>query len=343
MRIAVLRLAAAVSGAVMIGMPARAQFSFVENLATGMLNAPFATATDALGNVYVADMGNHRIVRFNPSNVAGTFTTFGSLGSGIGQFFSPMGITLDSVGNVFVSDASNARIVRFDPNNFTGSFTTFGGPTAMFGQGTFYEPRQLLVDGVGNVIVADHNNKRVVRFNQGDFLGTFTSFESTMATPFHVVTGVARDAMGNIYASVDSSHALIRFDPNNFVGSFTTIGAPGSGVGEFSTPLGMATDILGRFYVADANNQRIVQFDPNNFLGSFRSFGSVGSGNGQFNVPTSVSVTNGGDIFVVDTQNDRISHWHTSMSVTPEAPGLVQLLPGLLPLGIVLAKRRRHT
>lgn len=34
---------------------------------------------------------------------------------------------------------------------------------------------------------------------------------------------------------------------------------------------------------------------------------------------------------------------HSPMSVTPEAPGLVQLLPGLLPLGFVALKRRRAT
>ena len=31
----------------------------------------------------------------------------------------------------------------------------------------------------------------------------------------------------------------------------------------------------------------------------------------------------------------------TPMALTPEAPGLMQLLPGLLPVGLLIAKRRR--
>jgi len=50
--------------------------------------------------------------RFDPSNFAGTFTSFGSAGSGSGHFFGPIGVALDG-GSVYVSDLANARIDRF--------------------------------------------------------------------------------------------------------------------------------------------------------------------------------------------------------------------------------------
>src|SRR5262249_50702417 len=53
----------------------------------GELISSTGVATDASGNVYVADTGNHRIQKFDAS---GTFlTTWGSSGSGNGQFSFP--------------------------------------------------------------------------------------------------------------------------------------------------------------------------------------------------------------------------------------------------------------
>ena len=59
-------------------------------------------AVDGSGNVFVADQLNNRIQVFDNT---GTFlTTWGSLGSGDGQFNDPAGVAVDGSGNVFVAD-----------------------------------------------------------------------------------------------------------------------------------------------------------------------------------------------------------------------------------------------
>jgi len=77
----------------------------------GQFGAPVSVATDAAGNVYVADVGNDSIQKFT---FDGTYVTrWGSTGSGDGQFDYPSGVATDAVGNVYVADAANHRIQKF--------------------------------------------------------------------------------------------------------------------------------------------------------------------------------------------------------------------------------------
>ena len=61
--------------------------------------------------VYVADAGNHRIQWFTPEGVLGG--TWGSPGTGNGQFEDPTDIATAPDGSVYVADFNNGRIQRF--------------------------------------------------------------------------------------------------------------------------------------------------------------------------------------------------------------------------------------
>src|SRR5688500_15708010 len=53
-------------------------------------NSPVTVARDASNNIYVADMSNNRIVKLNSSGTV--IATYGSQGSGNGQFNLPFGV-----------------------------------------------------------------------------------------------------------------------------------------------------------------------------------------------------------------------------------------------------------
>ena len=69
------------------------------------------------GNVYVADTNNNRIQYFTPptGNALATFTAFGAIGNGQGQFDHPQGVAVSST-NVFVADTDNDRIQKLTLN-----------------------------------------------------------------------------------------------------------------------------------------------------------------------------------------------------------------------------------
>ena len=73
----------------------------------------FSISVDSDNNLYVADSFNYRIQKFDPTG--SPMNTFGSAGTGPGQFGSNTRVTVDlSDDSVFVSDINNNRIQKFD-------------------------------------------------------------------------------------------------------------------------------------------------------------------------------------------------------------------------------------
>jgi len=77
----------------------------------GDFSSPGSVAVDSKGNVYVADIRNYRIQKFDTK---GKFITkWGSYGADDGQFSGLRGIAVDSKGNIYVADTDNHRIQKF--------------------------------------------------------------------------------------------------------------------------------------------------------------------------------------------------------------------------------------
>lgn len=81
-----------------------------EGTADGQFSYPYGIAVDSSGNVYVTDLLNHRIQKFDSN---GNFITKWSYS---GEQFYPRGITVDSSNNVYVTDWNNNRIQVFSPS-----------------------------------------------------------------------------------------------------------------------------------------------------------------------------------------------------------------------------------
>ena len=109
------------------GVQAAETYKFVTNWGSygtdnGQFSIPNGIAVDSLGNVYVADGrdeqyrtgGNYRVQKFNSD---GTFlATWGTYGSGNGQFSNPQGVAVDSSGNVYVTDGRDIYMYQSEGN-----------------------------------------------------------------------------------------------------------------------------------------------------------------------------------------------------------------------------------
>lgn len=253
------------------------------------LNGPAGIALDGAGAVYVTDFFNDRIRKYDADGVP--LATWGSHGSGDGQFVNPYGIAIDGQGRVYVSDTGNDRIEVFDGvGTFLGAWGTPGA-----GDGQFATPAGVAIGPFGDVYVTDFTNHRVERFAADwSFVAAWGSLGSGNGQ-FYYPGGVATDVRGNVYVADTSNNRIQQFDA---AGIFQeTWGGIGS-------PYGIAVDGGGIVYVSEYYNDRIRTLDAvGTFLGSF---GTPGFGPGQFINPRGLAIDISGYVYVADHGNDRI-------------------------------------
>lgn len=205
------------------------------------LNFPTEPVFDAAGNLWVADIGNNRVLKYVPP-----FRTGMSASLVIGQtdfnssacvttqsgFCSADGIQFDGFGNLWVADAfGNNRIVQFRPpfrngmnaslvigqQDFVSNTPSAGRQGLDFSDGVGFS-----FDAGGNMWVGDTRNNRVLEF----------------ARPFTTGMGALR----------------VLGQPD-----FTT-SAPATTRSGLWIPVRPAFDSAGHLWVPDANNNRILEY-----------------------------------------------------------------------------------
>ena len=94
-----------------------------------------------------------------------------------------------------------------------------------------------------------------------------------------------------------------------------SIGAPGTGNGQFNYPRNIAFDSKGNMFVVDSDGARVEKFDSEGkFLlawGSKSLDGTIGQA-GTFNQPWGIAVDKSGNVYVADTWNHRIQKFDSN-------------------------------
>jgi hypothetical protein len=199
--------------------------SFVFSNPTGM-------AIDAIGDVFIADAGNHAVEKI--PFTAGVYGAPITLASSF-TFNSPYGVAVDGAGNVFVSDNGGQAMYEILA---AGGYTTvnpLGNSTSNS------NPKGIAVDGAANVYIAGSNNNVYEVLAAGGYT-TVNELGGGFLNP----SGVAVDAVGNIFVA-DTNNNLLKEMPTGCASS-TCATTLLSNIG-YST--GLAIDGADDLYVAN--------------------------------------------------------------------------------------------
>ena len=309
------------------------------SLTTG-LRAPTGMAVDNNGNLYVADTGNNRIVRYpTPFNqpagyqfpdliIGQTSFTSANANSGgesatslnlAGSYISHTALAFDAAGNLWVTDTGNHRVLRYPANLLKpyqngpaadtvigqGKFTTSGAPTSRTDKTGVYFPVGIAFDTSGRMLVADGLARVLV----------YAANPTTNAAAIRML-GVDVPTQAN---------------PNPASVSATNIGSPA----------GVAAN-GSNIFVADPGNSRVMvyetvdtwkaeslQFSPialgvvgqPAFATSGANMGGLPSAT-TLNLPVDVAFA-GGELFVSDNANNRVVVYPSASSGTSQTASRV--------------------
>lgn len=137
------------------------------NTGLNQLNSPKRIFVDQDFAVYVTEMNNNRVTKWEHGAISGTIVAGGNgAGTNANQLRSPLSVVVSSQGDIIVCDYMNNRIQRWNASSATGE-TIAGDPLAASGatSNRFNAPRAVAIDKDDNIYVADTTNLRIQRFN----------------------------------------------------------------------------------------------------------------------------------------------------------------------------------
>jgi len=153
---------------------------------------PRDVATDAEGNVWVADTGTGRVVKYSATGAL--LREFGDMGSGPGQFTELTAVEIAANGDIFVADSGNRRIQRF--NAAFDFMAEYDVPGWLYVDSVAKPYLALLPDG--GLVASDPTQNKLFHFDAtGTPVATFDAEGSPLVAP----RGVAFDNRGYLYVA----------------------------------------------------------------------------------------------------------------------------------------------
>lgn len=257
--------------------------------------------------------------------------------------YIPKGVVTDAAGNLFLSDTGNNRIRRVGAVGgiLTGQsvITTIAGDGSPGGSGDggpatsarVSGPSGLVIDGAGNLYIADSGNHAVRRIDA--VTGVITTVAGTLQTPGYTGDGgaatsatltapnaVALDKDNNLYIADRGNNVIRRVDANTqtittFAG--TTRGYYGDGglatAARLDTPLAVAFGPDGSLYLAELGNNVIRRIDTAGVISTVAGDGAGGFGgddgaatSAKLSGPDAIVVDPAGNLYLADGSNNRI-------------------------------------
>ncbi|MCK4223867.1 MAG: NHL repeat-containing protein [candidate division Zixibacteria bacterium] len=253
---------------------------------------PTGIAIDPLGNIFITDTGNDRVVKCDRE---GRFLAeTGGFGWGAGEFNRPTYIATDNGLNVYVVDVQNKRIQRFDQNLNFVSIIEIKEEEDFSGFGLL---EGITITSSGEILVSDIEEDHIIKLNSFfEYERSFGGFES-IGGGLRDPLGVFVSQKGNVYVADSQNDRVVVFDSfGNFLKSF--------GEKILNYPNGVTIGQNQLTYVANTGKNSLVVFDPDGNL--ILEYGNSGAEMEKLSRPTDLKLWKENKLFVVDSGNNRI-------------------------------------
>ena len=222
--------------------------------------------------------------------------SWGSQGSGDGQFSSAGAVSLDADGNVYVMDTYNHRVQKFSSS---GTFLhKWGGITLGGDAGAFYYPDAIDVEG--DYVYAGDDGGRIQKFSlAGEYVDEFSPAGFSQIVDLDVLPSGTLHVAGNSFTDL----SVTIFDASYV--SQGSWGSSGAGEGQFDQSIHIAVDVARSIvFVSDQGHDQLQYFSIGGTYAG--TWGASGAGEGQFDWPGGLTLDDEGFLYVADYYNDRV-------------------------------------
>ena len=260
------------------------------------LKNPWGVAINKKGEILIAERNIHCISVFSPIGVK--VRSFGSQGSGPGQFNGPQAVIVDDDGNILVADTKNHRIQKFTSNYKHITSVGIQGSKPL----QFNSPISVAISpNTNQIAISEWDNDRIQILNPDLTFHSSIGSKGSGNGQFVGPHDTAFDSVGNLYVTDRYNYRIQVFNrEGQFLRQFGNRGISD----EELTPTGITIDSNDTVYVVEARNHHVSVFThEGKFL---TSFGSDGDGPGQFKYPHRITVDKNGIIYVADTKNNKV-------------------------------------
>ena len=212
---------------------------------------PVAIAKAHDGALLVVDKEQKRVIKLSTSGKL--ISSFGSSGSGAGQFNDPVDIVVASSGLIFVADRDNEWVQVF---NSEGIFLNVIRDT-IEPDVSLDDPAAIALDSEDNLYVLDRGRNTVSIFSaRGKAKGNFvrskeTDTAATFSDPIDLMVSA------NEVLLLEKSGVKVYTLKGELL---RTWGVSGKGMGQFSNPTSLSAIDPFSFSVADADSKRLQHF-----------------------------------------------------------------------------------
>jgi len=317
-----------------------------------LVNAYYGFTADADGNLFIADTGNHRVLRVDRqknlvTTIAGTTRKKGFSGNNVDAksalLNNPSAVAVDNVRKfLYVADESNDVVRKIDlATNIITTVAGGGSASNDFGDNgpatsaVLSAPAGLVVDTAGNLLISDrgyaHDRIRKLDISTGIITSVVTSLKNPL--------GMAVDAGGNIFFAEEQAFAVRKFDLTHQILS-TVAGnnqpwlveenVPATAA-TLRNPIGISVDPEGNLFITDAGTERIRKVDAGTgFIHTIAGGGQPPDGVGDNGPATNARLAGSGYTLGFDRDGNIYiaERWHYRVRKIDKATGTITTVAG---------------